>query len=136
MHHLNFVCFAFSIPLAIGAYHIDEVYELQPGIQPFNIDNNYSAGKSSRYQFTAPSYYKVKAICSVNIGVSSDVANEIKNIVKNEFSSSMVMRAAPTIFSHTLKMVQPIYTAINQYLDAAESMEFRLSRGTIQLHLE
>lgn len=48
----------------------------------------------------------------------------------------MVTRAAPTICSHTLKMVQQIYTAINQCLDAADSMKFQLSHATIQSHLE
>lgn len=140
MHCLHFVCYAFSISLAFGAYHIDEVYELQPGVQ-FNIYNknypsNYAVGKNYRYQFTAPSYYKVKALCSVYIDVSSEVTNAIKNIVKVKFLSSTVTRAAPTIFSYTLKMVQQIYTATKQCLDAADSKKFRLSRATIQLHLE
>lgn len=83
MLYLHSVFFAFSISLAFGAYDIDRVYELQRGIQPFTIYNenypsNYPIGKSCRYQFKAPSYFKVTALCSVNIGVSSEVTNGIE----------------------------------------------------------
>lgn len=80
MDALYFVCWTFSISITSATYNIDKVYEMQPGNKPFmiyseNYPSNYPVGKKYRYQITGPSYYKVKAICSVNIEVSSIVTH-------------------------------------------------------------
>lgn len=146
MHGLLCVYFAFSLLLlASAAYDIDKVYEMQPGSKPFfiyneNYPSNYPIGKRYRYQITVPSYYKVRGLCSANIGVSCEKSwksiQAVNVVLFSIFISIMEMCAALMIFSYTSTMVQRIYIAINQCLDAVNSMGFQLCRGTIRLHLE
>lgn len=69
MYGLYLLWFALSMP--IDAYNTDRVYEVQPRSRPFTIAvDNYKKGTSYRYQIIGPSFYKVKAKCSVNVQAS------------------------------------------------------------------
>lgn len=92
MFALYFVCFVFSTSLASGQFDIDKVYEMQPGSTPLlirseNYPSKYPIGKKYRYQITVPSFYRVNAICNVNIEVSSRYLVVSNTIEAHKFNS-------------------------------------------------